>query len=82
MVTPSAQVKLGAPGAGDGHLSRGQGLGGAGAGLQAQVGHPLASSTLPYWQKMSHTGPHIGWATQAQTLGEWSKTEPRTQATF
>ena len=30
----------------------------AGAALHAHVGQPLASSTLPYWQKMSQTGPH------------------------
>src|SRR5262245_21330693 len=30
-----------------------------GGGLQLQVGQPLASSTLPYWQAMAQTGGHI-----------------------
>ena len=29
-----------------------------GGGLQLHVGQPLASRTLPYWQKMAQTGPH------------------------
>jgi hypothetical protein len=57
---------------------------GVGAGLQRQVGHPAASRTLPYWQKMSHTGPHTGgvWRTQLHTLGELSNTVPAAHATF
>jgi hypothetical protein len=29
----------------------------AGGGLHAHVGHPFASGTLPYWQKMLQIGP-------------------------
>src|SRR6516162_3812312 len=53
-------------------------LGPPGGGLHVQVGQPSASSTLPYAQKMSHTGPHVcGLAfTQVQTDGVLSKTVP------
>ena len=33
------------------------------------VGQPFGSSTLPYWQKIAHTGPQVvGSGTQAQAL--------------
>src|SRR5262249_18532390 len=50
---------------------------GMGGGLHAQVGQPLASSTLPYSQKMSQTGPHMGGlGTHLQTAGELSNRVP------
>jgi hypothetical protein len=60
-----------------------------GGGLQAQVGQPEASFTLPQVHAMAQTGPQVGGGvgggvavTQAQTLGELSKVAPLMHATF
>jgi hypothetical protein len=55
----------------------------AGGGLHAQVGQPLASRTLPYSQKILHTGGQTGpTGTQAQTEGELSNLLSAVHATF
>src|SRR6476659_4533938 len=52
---PSSQTTVADFGMGPVHFSGGQT--GSGGGLHLQVSQPLASLTLPYSQKMAHTGP-------------------------